>query len=82
MKAINSENRRTETMVDNFIENYGEDAFREFIEGLMNDESGGKWARKLGVSRERIRQWRDVFVKRVVYVAPVASVQERLKQGE
>ena len=82
MKAINSENRRTEKMVDNFIENYGEDAFREFIEGLMNDESGGAWARKLGVSRERIRQWRDVFVKRIVYVAPVASVQERLKQGE
>jgi hypothetical protein len=82
MKAINPENRRTEKMVDNFIEKHGEAIFKEFIQGLVNDESGGEWARRLGVSRERIRQWRNTFVKRIVYVSPVASVQERLRRVE
>jgi len=80
VKVIKPEDRRARRMVNNFIEKHGEDVFREFVAGLVNDESGGEWARRLGVSRERIRQWRDAFVKRIVYISPVAIVQDRLVQ--
>ena len=52
----------------NFMRNYGREAFRAFLAGCERDESGADWARTLGVSRERVRQWRNLFTVRVVCV--------------
>ena len=79
VRVIKPEDRRTRKMVDNFVKKHGEAEFTAFIEGLVNDESGGAWARRLSVSRERVRQWRDSFVKRIVYVYPSEVVQDKLK---
>lgn len=75
--ARNSEERRR-LIARNFIKQYGKETFRAFLAGTTRDESGASWGRRLGVSRERVRQWRSTLSTRIVYIAILPDVLEVL----
>ena len=52
-------------MADNFIYQYGRPALRRFLKLLERGDSGEKIAREFGVSRERVRQWKNAFGQEV-----------------
>ena len=45
----------------NFVRKYGVQAFRRLIEGFQAGESHQVLSAELGVSRERVRQWRNLM---------------------
>lgn len=50
-----------ERVARNFIKSYGRSRFRRLLEALGRGESGQKIADEFGVSRERVRQWKNTF---------------------
>ena len=66
-------------MAENFAEKYGVETFEAFVAGLCAGESGQHWADKLGVSRERVRQWKRAFVREVIHRQPSVEVKRILK---
>ncbi len=50
-----------ERVARNFIKSYGRTRFRRLIEALEAGESGQAIANEFGVSRERVRQWKNTF---------------------
>ncbi len=50
-----------ERVARNFIKSYGRTRFRRLIEALEAGESGQTIANEFGVSRERVRQWKNTF---------------------
>lgn len=53
--------KNRERVAKNFIRTHGRVAFRKLVEALATGESGQTIAQELGVSRERIRQWKNAF---------------------
>lgn len=53
--------RPRERVARNFIKRYGMTRFREMITAFGENRSGQEIAKTLGVSRERVRQWRNTF---------------------
>lgn len=53
--------RSRERVARNFIRTYGRARFRRLIEALGSSESGQVVAEEFGVSRERVRQWKNIF---------------------
>lgn len=53
--------KRTQTTVNNFIKKYGKQRFKWFLNAISNGVSGQVIADEFGVSRERVRQWKDTF---------------------
>jgi len=45
----------------NFIKTYGKVQFKWLLNALANGENGQKIADEMGVSRERVRQWKNLF---------------------
>jgi DNA-binding NarL/FixJ family response regulator len=45
----------------NFIKTYGAETFYEFLRSIAQGESGQDIALRLNVSRERVRQWKNLF---------------------
>lgn len=45
----------------NFVKNYGRQKLASLIRMLEEQKSGQQIAKHMGVSRERIRQWKNVF---------------------
>ena len=50
-----------ERVARNFVKRYGQDRFRQLIRQLESGESGQTIADEFGVSRERVRQWKNAF---------------------
>lgn len=50
-----------ERVARNFIKSYGMIRFREMLRAFGRNQSGQEIAQMLGVSRERVRQWRNTF---------------------
>ena len=50
-----------ERVARNFIKSYGRTRFRRLIHALEAGESGPAIADAFGVSRERVRQWKNTF---------------------
>ena len=50
-----------ERVARNFIKSYGRTRFRRLLEALASGESGQAIANEFGVSRERVRQWKNTF---------------------
>ncbi|MCP4803960.1 MAG: hypothetical protein GY913_08995 [Proteobacteria bacterium] len=50
-----------ERVARNFIKTYGRSRFRRLLEALGGNESGQQIANEFGVSRERVRQWKNTF---------------------
>ena len=57
--AASSKSR--ERVARNFIKTYGRRRFRRLLEALAANESGQAIANEFGVSRERVRQWKNTF---------------------
>ncbi|MFT5586466.1 MAG: hypothetical protein ACI9VR_004065 [Cognaticolwellia sp.] len=57
--ASNAKSR--ERVARNFIRSYGRSRFRRLLEALASGESGQAIANEFGVSRERVRQWKNTF---------------------
>jgi hypothetical protein len=53
--------RSRERVARNFIKTYGRARFRRLLEALARAESGQVVADEFGVSRERVRQWKNTF---------------------
>ena len=53
--------KNRERVARNFIRTYGRTRFRRLIEALAAGESGQTIANEFGVSRERVRQWKNTF---------------------
>lgn len=53
--------RSRERVARNFIKTYGRARFRRLLEALARSESGQAVAEEFGVSRERVRQWKNTF---------------------
>lgn len=49
------------TVAKNFINQYGKGKFKRFIKLLKEGTSGESIAEEYGVSRERVRQWKNAF---------------------
>ncbi|GDX83924.1 hypothetical protein LBMAG42_57350 [Deltaproteobacteria bacterium] len=69
--------RSRERVARNFVKSYGRTRFRRLLEALANAESGQALAEEFGVSRERIRQWKNTFGT-VITVYQVHPEVERL----
>jgi DNA-directed RNA polymerase sigma subunit (sigma70/sigma32) len=50
-----------ERVARNFIKSYGRSKFRRLLQALGEGESGQTIADEFGVSRERVRQWKNAF---------------------
>lgn len=59
MTTASSKSR--ERVARNFIKAYGRVKFRRLIEAIAAGESGQDIAQEFGVSRERVRQWKNTF---------------------
>ena len=53
--------RSRERVARNFIKTYGRARFRRLLDALARAESGQAVAEEFGVSRERVRQWKNAF---------------------
>ena len=56
-----SSTKSRERVARNFIRSYGRSRFRRLLEALAANESGQIIADEFGVSRERVRQWKNTF---------------------
>jgi len=69
-----------ERVVANFVARYGRDRLQELLNALTAGESGQHIADQFGVSRERVRQWKNTFGTEVVFYRVhhevIAAVEE------
>ena len=56
-----------ERVARNFIKSYGRTRFRRLLEALAAAESGQVIANEFGVSRERVRQWKNTFGETITF---------------
>ena len=61
MPARQQPNVDSATVAKNFINQYGKAKFKRFIKLLKEGASGEQIAEEYGVSRERVRQWKNAF---------------------
>lgn len=69
----------TTKVARNFIRSRGRTAFRVMIALFQEGASGQHIGNKLGVSRERVRQWRDLFGQTVTLYEPYPETLFHLK---
>lgn len=50
-----------QSVLSNFVEKYGAATLLAMQAGIEAGENNQDWADRLGVSRERVRQWRALF---------------------
>ena len=56
-----SQSQKRQKVARNFIKTYGRSRFRELLSSLAEGKSGQLIANDFGVSRERVRQWKNTF---------------------
>ena len=66
----------------NFIRTYGRTRFRRLLEALAAGESGQAFADEFGVSRERVRQWKNTFGEVITYYRVFPEVDRILKERQ
>ncbi len=66
----------------NFMKTRGKSAFRTLIRALEEQRSGQEIGELLGVSRERVRQWRDTFGQTVSYYQVYPEVRDLVNHIE
>jgi len=57
--------RRRERVTRNIVERHGRAGLRRLIEGFRANESGQVLGDDLGVTRERVRQWKEILGQEV-----------------
>jgi len=71
--------RVSEKAARNFIRNRGKSNLRILLELLQQNRSGQEIAKVLGVSRERVRQWRNLFGQTITLFQPYPEVLKSLR---
>lgn len=61
-------------VAQNFIDTYGTNALQDLLNDFQMGVSGQVIASRLGVSRERVRQWRNTFGKQIISYQTHADV--------
>ena len=69
-----------QSKINNFIGRYGVDKLEWFIEQINIGTSGQVIANEFGVSRERVRQWKNSFGALVTFYQVDPSVLARIKE--
>jgi hypothetical protein len=67
-------------IVNNFVATYGTEALKLLIRDLSTNVSGATTARRMGVSRERVRQWKESFGDSVTYYQMHPEVRAALSE--
>lgn len=62
----------------NFVARHGVDGLRRLVDMLQEERSGQEIADSFGVSRERVRQWKNAFGHSVVIYQVHPDVQRLL----
>jgi hypothetical protein len=75
-----SATRSRERVARNFIKSYGRTRFRRLLEALANGESGQAVANEFGVSRERVRQWKNTFGEVITHYRVFPEVDRILRE--
>lgn len=75
-----SKARGRERVANNFISRYGGGEFRALLQAFAAGESGQVIAERFGVSRERVRQWKNTFGQ-VVTLYQVHPEVQRVVDG-
>jgi hypothetical protein len=65
----------------NFIDRYGPDRLRWLLDAFARGESGQAIADELGVSRERVRYWRNTFGASITVYRVHTEVEQALDRG-
>lgn len=71
--------RVSEKAARNFIRNRGRANLRILLELLQQNRNGQEIAKVLGVSRERVRQWRNLFGQTITLFQPYPEVLKSLR---
>ena len=71
-----------ERVARNFIKRYGMARFRWTIEAFGEPRSGQEVAKRLGVSRERVRQWRNAFGQTITFYRLYPETKRILDEPE
>lgn len=64
----------------NFIRTYGRTRFRRLLDALAAGESGQAIADEFGVSRERVRQWKNTFGEVITHYRVYPEVSRILRE--
>ena len=71
-----------ERVARNFIKAYGRMRFRHLLESLARSESGQVIADEFGVSRERVRQWKNTFGEVITHYRVYPEVDRILHERQ
>lgn len=74
--------RTRQRVARNFIRTYGRTRFRRLLDALAQTESGQVIADEFGVSRERVRQWKNTFGEVLTYYRLYPEVERILKERQ
>jgi hypothetical protein len=74
--------RSRERVARNFIKSYGRTRFRELLQALARGESGQRIADGFGVSRERVRQWKNTFGEVITHYRVYPEVDRILHERQ
>ena len=80
MAVASSKSR--ERVARNFIKSYGRQRFRRLLDALARAESGQAIADEFGVSRERVRQWKNTFGEVITYYRVFPEVDRILSERQ
>ena len=69
-----------ERVARNFIKSYGRVNFRRLLESLAAGESGQTIANEFGVSRERVRQWKNSFGEVITHYRVYPEIDRILRE--
>lgn len=75
-----SPSKSRQRVARNFIKNHGRTRFRRLLEALAAGESGQIIADEFGVSRERVRQWKNTFGEVITYYRVFPEIDQILHE--
>ena len=73
--------RKREKVARNFIKTYGRAKFRRLLSSIAESESGQVIANEFGVSRERVRQWKNIFGEVITTYRVYPEIERMLGAG-
>ena len=77
-KAKVDKQRTRRSMVRNFVNKHGRAGLQDLLDGFQEGISGQVLGDRFGVSRERVRHWREAFTTSVTLVTVKVEVFEVL----
>jgi hypothetical protein len=73
--------RKREKVARNFIKTYGRGKFRRLLSSIAESQSGQVIANEFGVSRERVRQWKNIFGEVITTYRVYPEIERMLGSG-